>query len=60
MAALFAAEHVARATEFEVERGNLEACTEIAELLERREPATGDFCQLGLRRDEQVGVSASI
>ena len=60
VAGLLAAEHVARAAEFEVERGDLEAGAEVGELLERGEAAAGDLGEFGLGRDEQIGVGAAI
>ena len=60
VAALFAAEHVAGAAEFEIEGGNLEAGAEVGELLERGQAAAGNLGELLLRRDEQIGVGAAI
>ncbi len=52
MSALLAAQHVARAAQLEVERGNLEARAQVAELLERSESSARNLGQLVLRRDE--------
>jgi nitroreductase len=60
VAALLAAEHVARAAQLQVERGDFKSRAEVAELLERGETAAGDFSQFILRRDEQVGIRAAI
>ena len=60
VAALLAAEHVARAAQFQVERGDLEAGAEVAEFLERREPAARNVGEFILRRDQQIGVGAAI
>ena len=60
VAGLLAAEHVAGAAEFEVERGDFEAGAEVGELLERGEAAAGDLCQLGVGRDEEVGVRPAV
>ena len=49
VAALLAAEHVAGAAQFEVERGDLEAGAEVAEFLERGEAAAGDFGEFAFR-----------
>ncbi len=60
VAGLFAAEHVACAAQFEIERGDLEAGAEVGELLEGGEAAACDLGELGVGRDEQVGVGAAI
>ncbi len=60
VAALLATEHVAGTAELEVECGDFEAGAEIGELLERGQAAARDLGQLGVRRDEQVGVGAAI
>ena len=46
VAALLAAEQVAGAADFEVERGDPEAGAEVAELLDRGEAAAGDLGEL--------------
>ena len=60
VAGLLAAEHVARAAEFEVERGDLEAGAEVGELFERGEAAAGDLGELRLRWDQQIAVGAAV
>ena len=60
MAALLAAEHVACAAQFEVERGDFESGAKVAELLERGEAAARDFSELIFGRNEQIGVGAAI
>ena len=49
VAALLAAEHVAGAAKFEIERGDFEARAEVGEFLERGEAAAGDFGELAAR-----------
>ena len=49
VAALLAAEHVACAAQFEIERGDFEAGAEVGELLERGETAAGDVGQFAAR-----------
>ena len=60
VAGLLAAEHVARAAQLEVERGDLEAGAEVGELLERGQASARDLGQLGRGRDEEVSVGAAI
>ena len=60
VAGLLAAEHVAGAAQFEVERGDLEAGAEVGELLERGEAAARDLGQLLLRRNQQIRISAPV
>ena len=60
MAALLAAEHVARAAQFEIERGDFESRAEVGELLESGEAAARDVGQFLFRRDEQVRIGAAI
>ena len=58
VAVLLAAEHVAGAAEFEVERGDAEARAEFAEFLHGGEALAGDIGERGLGRNEQIGVGA--
>src|SRR6185437_772284 len=60
VARLLAAKHVAGAAQFEIERGNLEACAEVGKLFERGEPAARDLRELLLGRNQQIGVSAAV
>ena len=60
VAALLAAEHVARAAQFEIERGDFEAGAEVTEFLERRQTPARDVGQFRVRRDQQIGISAAI
>ena len=60
VAGLFAAEHVAGAAEFEIERGDLESRAQVGELLERGQAAARNLSQLGLRRNQQVRIGAAI
>src|SRR6185312_17343664 len=57
---LFAAEHVARAAQFEIERGDLEARSKVGELLEGGEAAACDVGKFRVGRDQQIGIRAAI
>ena len=54
MAVLLAAQQIARAAQFQIERGDLEPGAQIAELLQRRQALAGDLRQFGIRRDQQI------
>src|SRR5688572_31779794 len=60
MARLLPAEDVARASQFEVERGDAKSRTEVGELTNGRETSSGDRRKLKLARDQQIGVSAAV
>src|SRR3984957_1491205 len=60
VAALFTAEHVAGAAEFEVESGDFKSRTEVGKFFERGEAATRDRRQFDVRRKHEIGVSAAI
>ena len=56
MAVLLAAQQIARAAQFQIERRDLESRAQIAELLQRRQPLARDFRQLRIRLDEQIAI----
>src|SRR5260370_1768155 len=58
VAVLLAAEHVAGAAKFEVERRDAESCAQFAEFLHGGEALAGDFGERGVRRNEEIGVCA--
>ncbi len=60
VAVLLAAEHVAGAAQFEVERGDAEAGAKFAEFLHGGEALAGDIREGGVRGDEEVGVGALV
>src|SRR5205085_7926977 len=60
LAALLAAEQVAGAADFEVERGDPESAAEIAELLDRGEAFLRDRRQIVFRRNQQIRVRGPI
>src|SRR5208282_855895 len=60
VAALLSAEKIPRASQFEIEGGDLEACAEVGKFLERGEAAARDGRQFNFRRQEQVGVGATV
>ncbi len=57
---LLAAEQVTCAAQFQIERGNLEARAEVAELLQSRQPAPRKVGQIAVRRNQQVRIRAAI
>ena len=60
MAVLLPAQQVAGAAQFQIERGNLESRAQVAEFLQRRQALARNFRQFGIRRHQQIGVSAAI
>src|SRR4029434_8865586 len=60
VARLLAAEQIARAAQFQVERGYAEARAQVREFAYRGQPLPRDRRQLLVGRDEQVGVSAAV
>ena len=60
MPVLLAAEEVSRSAELQVQRRDPEARAQLAELLDRREPAPRDGRQVAVFRHEEVGVGAAI
>ena len=60
VAALLAAEHVARAAQLQIERRDFESRAQVAELFERGQTAARNLGQLVLRRNEQVRIGAAI
>ena len=60
VAVLLAAQQVAGAAQFQIERGDLEPRAQVAEFLERRQAFAGDLGQLGIRRHEQIGIRAAV
>ncbi len=60
VAVLLAAQNIARAAQFQIERGDLESGAQIAELLERGQPLARDLAQLGVGRDQQVRIRSAI
>ena len=60
VAVLLAAQQVAGAAQFQIERGDLEAGAQVAEFLEGGQALAGDLGQLGVGRDQQVGIGAAV
>ncbi len=60
VAVLLAAQQIAGAAQFQIERRDLEAGAQIAELLERRQALAGDFGQFGIRRHQQISIRAAV
>jgi len=60
MSALLASQQISRTAQFKVECRNLEACPEIAELLQGRQPAPGHVIQFAVRSNQQICVCAAI
>ena len=60
VAVLLAAQQVAGAAQLQIERGDLEARAQIAELLERGQPLARDFGQFGIGRHQQIGIGAAV
>ena len=60
VAALLAAQQIARAAQFQVERGNLESRAQVAELFQRRQPAPRQVGQLAIGRNQQIRIGAAI
>src|SRR5260370_28806538 len=60
MTALLAAQQVAGAAEFEVERGNLESGSEIGEFFERGQAAARNRSELNLRGKQEVRVGSAV
>ncbi len=58
MAVLLAAEHVAGAAKFQVERSDAEARAELAEFFHRRQALASDVGKRCVRRNEQISVGA--
>ena len=60
MPMLLAAQQVSGSPEFQVQRGNFEACSEITELFQCRQPLPCHFTELCISRDQQIGVGATV
>ncbi len=60
VAVLLAAQNVARAAQLQIERRNFEAGAEVAEFLERGQALARDLAELGVGRDQQVRIGATI
>ena len=60
VAALLAAQQIARAAQFQVERGDLEARAQVAELLQRRQPSPRQVGQLAIGGNQQIRIRAAI
>ena len=60
MPALFAAQHVAGAAQFEIEGRDLEAGAQVGKFFQRRQAPARDGGQLDFGRQQQVGVGAAI
>src|SRR5438552_13942608 len=60
MAALLAAQHISRATQFQVEGRDFEAGAEIGELLQRGQPPARNRCQLDFGWQQEVGIRPTI
>ena len=54
---LLAAQQIARAAQFQIERRDLEPRAQIAELLQRRQPLARDLGQLRIRVDQQIAYA---
>ena len=60
VAALLAAQQIAGAAQFEIERGDFEARAQIGKFLQRRQPAARDRRELDFGGHQQIGVGAAI
>ena len=60
VAVLLAAQQIARAAQFQIERGDLEAGAQVAEFLQRRQAFARDLAQFRVRRDQQIGIGAAV
>ena len=60
VAVLLATQQISRAAQFQVERRNLEPGAQVAELLQRRQAFARHFAQFGIRRYQQIGISAAV
>src|SRR5215469_473308 len=54
--ALLAPQQVARTTQLQVESGDLEACAQVRELLQRGQTSASDGCEIDFRRQQQIGI----
>src|SRR5438132_10845813 len=54
--ALLAPQQVARTTQLQVECSDLEACTQVRELLQRGQTPASDGCEIDFRRQQQIGI----
>ena len=57
---LLAAQQIAGAAQFQVERRDLETRTEVAELLQRRQPLARDLAEFGVLGNQQISVGAAV
>ena len=60
VAMLLAPQQIPGAAKLQIQRGDLEAGSQVAELLQRRQALARDFAELGIGRHQQVGVSAAV
>ena len=60
VSALLAAEKIACAAQFEIERGDFESGAEVGEFFQRGEAAAGDGREFDFFRDQQVCVGAAV
>ena len=60
VAVLLAAQQIARAAQFQIERRDFEARAQIAELLQRGQPLARDFGELRIRLDQQIAIRAPV
>ena len=60
VAVLFAAQDIARAAQFEIQRGDFESGAQVAKFLERGQAFARDFAELRVGRDQQIRVRPAI
>src|SRR5207245_3032561 len=57
---LFATQQVTRTTQLQIECSDLEACTQVRELLQRGQTPASDGCEIDFRRQQQIGIRPPI
>src|SRR2546422_3169383 len=60
VAALLSAQEIAGTAQLEIERGDLEARSQIGKLFQRSQPAAGDGRQLNFGRNQEIGISPAV
>ena len=60
VAVLLAAQQVAGAAQFQIERGDLEAGAQVGKFAQGRQTLAGDLAQFGVGGDQQIGVGAAV
>ena len=60
MAVLFAAQQIACAAQFQIKRGDFEACSEVAKFFERRQTFACHFAQLRIDGTRQIRIGAAV